>query len=265
MAKTYEESMEELRKAFPADHDPTEEDAIEALNRAGAAALAKSASADDGSDDLDEEPEDDDEDKDDDDEDEDAAKSFDAVTETEYLDEDEVYGKLVKSANGDLSLLINGDDAVRELVKAFAGSVGATNRSVARVVVLLKAAEAHAYQQDRALIDMGRRLKSLETFVDGQPVKKAASGLQYGRESKVVGNAQTAIGKALGAGSTDNRFGGVDPDRFATLVKAEFADEETRTKFNLQPEHLIVQKAGANKLPNAFVAHLAEKYDELQF
>ena len=251
MAKTLEESQEALLKAFPSEEDPVEDDAITELNNKGITEIRKGAGAED-------EPEDEEEEKE---EEGDTKKSLDDVTQTEFLDEDEVYGRIAKSADGDLAMLINGNEAIDDMIKSFSGVVGDGNRETAKAIVLIKSIQHNQTLQNKAIIQLAHQQEQILELLGAQPVKKANTGAFVGGQKDDGTNRRTdsAIDKSLEIDSPfvgDDRFGGLRPDELSSVVKSYYNDPDTRKQFGLTAEHLVVQKSGLTRLPKALVQHM---------
>lgn len=246
MGKTFAESQEELMKAFAASETETDEidelerDGVNALReRAGAAPIGKAM--DHGDDDP-----------------------LDELTETEYMDADEVYGMLVKSASGDLEMLIEGETVISELMKSLSAAHGATNESVAANTVLIKALSHNQTLQNRALVATARKMDYLINLIESMPVSKSQRGAGYAPSNRRLQTPpefdDTAITKAAGCSASPvGRYGGMLPDDLAVEVKKAYDDPEKRKLFGLKPDHLQVRKSGLGRLPKRFVQHLIEE------
>ena len=250
----FQESQDELEKAFGSTVDDDDNDSLEDLNRNGINQIRKSAGAqrlDDvqkGDDDDDDREDDEDEDEDEDDMD----KSF----SSEYLDGDEVFSSLIKSADGEIVQLIEGNEILGSLIKSFSDQIGNTNYEVAANTTLLKAITRNQELQNRAIIQLGNQQAELKEILGGMPVKKSMRGtLETG--SKGVGSSRAeAVDKAISETEDfedhGDRWGGKNADSVFMLVKKSYDDPETRSKYNLKDTHLSVRRRGIGILPAEF-------------
>ena len=266
MATPLTETEVELEKAYGTGEE-TEEEAIQELNKAGVRHLrdlAKGGKKDAKKEDKEDDDEDEDEEDEDEEDDDDEEKSMSgAVAEAE-----EIFGSLVKNADGELVELINGNEVLADVLKSFSGVIAEGNVNGERLSAMVKAVHIQQTVQSSALLEMNDTLcKGIELLSDavqslpiGQPQRGAlmefSNNLRLVQKKRSTETLSKSVDQDDSAGEepAGDRWGGKTPTDIFRMVKKSFEDPELREKYDLKPEHLMVQRRGVSILPKKFRA-----------